>query len=674
MTTAGGESERLTTVEPERGLEARTAAPLPPAESGPGVTWRSVLISLLLMPVNIWWVTVVEVRWYTLDGTSLPLFITPIFFLFVLVLLNRVVRRWRPRAALRQGELLVVYIALALSCVFSGHDMLQNLIGAMGHAYYHARPENHWAERFLSLIPDWLFLGGRSGDANSLNAFYNGSVNPYDWRLLAPWIPRLAAWAAFVMALVVVMLGMNVLLRRQWTENERLAFPLVQLPMAMTDNSGRLPFWTNRVMWAGFLTAAGITMLNGFSHLYPSVPSIEVVKQYDVGQYFSTRPWSALAGTRIALYPFAIGLGYFVPLDLLFSCWFFFVWRKTQQVLGEAWGLGGQENRGWPFFAEQSSGAWIALVLLLIWTNRRYFGEILSDALGRSHRLPPDERRRYGWAVAGIVVGLLFLQWFCMQMGMSFGVALLFLAVYFGLSLGITRVRAELGVPHEINFVSPAQIMIATIGTQALGVHNLTAIACLHWLNRGYRCHPMPNQLESFKMAQGGRISLDRLIAFTVVLSIVAIALTYWSNLDVTFRAGAEAKAVGFKNWVGRESFERLNNWLSNPISLHVTQLSWTVAGALFVTFLHLMRSSFVWWPFHPAGYALALSYAMDYFWFAFLASWLIKMVLVRYGGMRLHTAAAPYFLGLILGDYVSGSIWAIVGPALNVSTYKIYI
>jgi hypothetical protein len=670
METAGREPEQLVTRRPEQALEEKTAPPLPAAEQGPGVTWRSVLLSLLLMPVNIWWVTIVEVRWYTLDGTSLPLFITPIFFLFALVLLNRLVARWRTRAALRQGELLVVYVALALSCVFSGHDMLQNLLGAMGHAHYHARPENHWADRFLGLVPTWLFVS----DPTSLNAFYNGSANPYDWRLLAPWIPRLAAWGAFVMALVLVMLGMNILLRRQWTENERLAFPLVQLPLAMTDPTGRLQFWTSRVMWSGFAVAAGITTLNGFAHLYPSVPGIAVVKQYDVGQYFSIRPWSALAGTRIALYPFAIGLGYFIPLDLSFSCWFFFLWRKMQEVVGEAAGMGGQQNTGWPFFREQSSGAWIALVLLLIWTNRRYFAEILQDALGTRRRLPEDERLRYRGAVLGIVVGLLFLLWFGMQMGMSFGVALLFLTIYFGLSLGITRVRAELGVPHEINFVSPAQIMLATLGTHALGAQNLTAIACLHWLNRGYRCHPMPNQLESFKMAQGGRINLDRLIWLTLALSMVAVLFTYWSNLDITFRAGAEANAVGFKRWVGAESFDRLNNWLANPISRHQTQLGWTVAGGLFVTFLHSMRGAFAWWPFHPAGYALALSFAMDYFWFAFLASWVLKTMLVRYGGMRLHTAAAPFFLGLVLGDYVAGSIWGIVGPMLNVSTYKIFI
>jgi hypothetical protein len=76
----------------------------------------------------------------------------------------------------------------------------------------------------------------------------------------------------------------------------------------------------------------------------------------------------------------------------------------------------------------------------------------------------------------------------------------------------------------------------------------------------------------------------------------------------------------------------------------------------------------------HPMGYALALSYAMDYFWFAFLFGWLIKLTLVRWGGMRTHTAAAPFFLGLIMGDYLAGSVWSLYGCLMEMRTYKMFI
>src|SRR5437868_7289498 len=111
-----------------------------------GITWRSLLIGLLLVIPNAYWITVVEVRWYTLDGTSLPLFITPIFFLFWLVMLNIAVRRLLPRAAprlaLSQPELLTVYIFLVIGTLLAGHDMFQNLFGAIAHADRFATPEN----------------------------------------------------------------------------------------------------------------------------------------------------------------------------------------------------------------------------------------------------------------------------------------------------------------------------------------------------------------------------------------------------------------------------------------------------------------------------------------------------------------------------------------------------
>jgi hypothetical protein len=631
-----------------------------------------VIIGLLLIPVTVYWITITEVRWYTLDGTSLPLFIQPVFFLFLLCLLNLAVRRLRRRALFEQGELLVVYVMVALACVFAGHDMLQNLIGTLGHPYRFATPSNGWEARFFGYLPTWLFVT----DRESLAAFYGGNTSIYDHAyLLQPWVRPLLWWALFVFAQVVVFLGFNILIRRQWTENEKLAFPLVQLPLAMTDPGSRTPFWSNRVMWAGFATAALVTTVNGLSYLYPSIPAL-AVKEYNITQTITDRPWSAMGTTNISLYPFAIGLAYFIPLDLSFSCWFFFVWRKAQQVLGAAAGLDAAANRGWPFFSEQSSGAWIGLMFILLWSNRAYLRKVFAELLGlRPPDVPSGELRSYRWALAGIVTGLLFVWFFFQAMGMTPKVASLFLLIYMGLSVAITRIRAELGTPHEINFVSPNAILVNTLGTTQLGPQNLTAMACTHWFNRGYRCHPMPNQLESFKMAEGGRIDLPRLYALTLAASGFAIFVTYWANLDVTFAAGATGKAAaGFKRWVGAESFERLSGWLTTPVVVNARNVGWMLAGLGVTFFLKGMRGAFIWWPFHPAGYALALSYAMDYFWFAFLVSWVIKLLLVRYGGMRMHTAAAPFFLGLILGDYVAGSVWAIYGPVMHMSTYKIFI
>lgn len=649
-------------------------APGPPQGEGRnrgGVSWRAVLVGLALTPVTIYWITVTEVRWYTLDGTSLPLFIQPVFFLFVLCLANLGVRSWRGRPWLQQGELLVVYVMVAMACVFAGHDMLQNLFGAIGHAQQFASPSNGWEAKFFSYLPSWLFVM----DRENLAQFYAGNVQITQRpELLKPWVGPLFWWGVFVFTQAVLFLSINVLLRRAWTEHERLSFPLVQLPMAMTEPEPRTPFWSNRVMWAGFAVAGGITLMNGLNHLYPFIPQL-ALKQYDLNQNFSSRPWNAIGTTHVNLYPFAIGMAYFIPLDLSFSCWFFFVWRKAQQVFGAAAGLDGAANRGWPFFTEQSSGAWIGLMLILAWSNRAWLQRLLGEALGMVRTTATrEELRQYRLAWTGVGVGLLLLWLFMLRCGMSPLVATLFLSLYLGLSVAITRVRAELGTPHETYFVSPNAILVNTLGTHALGAQNLTAMASMHWFNRGYRCHPMPNQLEAMRMASGGRIRLGRLFALLIAFSVVCILVTYWANLVVTWDAGATGKAVGFKRWVGAESFERLNGWVTTTVQARDTNLAWMLGGFVTVFALKALRGAFAWWPFHPMGYALALSYAIDYFWAAFMVGWLIKLVLVRWGGMRLHTQAAPFFLGLILGDYVVGSLWAIYGPVMQMSTYKIFI
>ena len=51
------------------------------------------------------------------------------------------------------------------------------------------------------------------------------------------------------------MISTMVILRRQWMERERLIYPLVQVPLAMTQSEERGqalgPFFKNPIMWAG---------------------------------------------------------------------------------------------------------------------------------------------------------------------------------------------------------------------------------------------------------------------------------------------------------------------------------------------------------------------------------------------------------------------------------------
>jgi len=652
--------------------DSTPVAPVAAGQPPRRVTARAVLLGVPLVALNAFWITVVEVRWYTLDGTSLPLFITPIFFLFCVCGLNALWRRVAPKSALQTGELLTIYILLVVGTVFAAHDLLQNLFGAITHADYFATPESGYKDTFFKyLLPSRFLL---VSDPTALKGWYQGGVRWYMPQYLLPFVGPLLWWALFVGVLYGMCMSLNVLIRKAWTEDEKLAFPIVQLPMAMVqpDDPAR-PFWTSRLMWSGFAFAAALDLLNGMHILIPSLPYIEQVKLFDIGQFVTARPWSAIGETKISMYPFAIGLAYFLPLDLAFSCLFFFVARKLFQVTGAAAGWDTSSNAGFPYFEQQASGAWIMLGLLLVWSLRGQLAHAWRMAMRRGGD-GGRERTEFRAALAGLGAGAVFLAWFSSAIGLSWWVALLFFALFFLLAIAITRVRAELGAPHEIYFVSPRTVLVTVFGVNAIGAQSLTALSVLYWFNRGYRAHPMPNQLEAFKMGEGAGVGRRQTVLLLIIAAVLGLVFTYWANLQVTYTDGALARSIGYKRWVGAESFDRLKGWLSTPTKPNGNQLAFMLGGALLVLALRGMRGAFLWWPFHPVGYALAVSYAMDYFWFAFFLSWLAKALIVRLGGMKAHNTAIPFFLGLILGDYVMGSLWAIIGPATGLQTYKIYI
>ena len=644
-----------------------------PDESPPAairaVTLRAVLLGVLLIPVNVYWVVVVEVRWYTLDGSCLPLFVTPVFMLAVVVACNIVVGKLAPGRALTRGELLTIYIMVVMSETMAGHDTLQNMFGSITHYawYTYQHPDLQWPQTFGALLPRHLQVL----DLGALEGFYEGHSTIYRWSTLRPWLAPLAWWSAFVLVLVMMMLSLNVIFRRAWTEQEKLSFPIIQLPLAMTEGGASTRFFASRLMWMGFAVAAGIDILNGLHLFYPTLPFLKM-RIGEVTLDFRTWPWNAMNGLPLSFYPFAIGLAYFLPLDLSFSAWFFYVFRKLENVGGAL--VGFDRYQDFPYINAQASGAWLGLAVFALWAGRHWLRQVFSTALGRGPLDDSREPMRYRTALLVLAAGFIFLLAFWSYAGMSLYVIVLFFGLFFLLAIAITRVRAELGAPHEIYYVNPTQIMVDALGTSALGPRNLTAMAQTHWLNRCYRNHPMPNQLEGFKMGEVAAIDGRRLLWVMFGATVLAMAATYWAHLHESYRSGALAKDLGFKWWAGGEAFGRLQRYIEFGEPAQAANRVATAAGFLFVGALGFMRSRYVWWPFHPAGYALGVSFAMDYFWFAFFIAWFLKLLLIRYGGMRTHRAAIPFFLGLILGDYIVGSIWAIIGPAAGVETYQIFI
>lgn len=117
-----------------------------------GATWRAILIGSILLPLNVYWLTVAEMK-YGSQATALPLFIYPVFILFCLVVCNVGLGKLWPTLCLSTGELLTIYVMQVISSSLSAYGMLQDLFAVIVHPYRFASPENEWKNLFFHHIP-----------------------------------------------------------------------------------------------------------------------------------------------------------------------------------------------------------------------------------------------------------------------------------------------------------------------------------------------------------------------------------------------------------------------------------------------------------------------------------------------------------------------------------------
>lgn len=642
-------------------------------------TLRAILIALILIPFNAYWIIQMERVRAGPYPTSISLFANAVFILAILLGLNALLRKVWPRRALRPLELLIVYSMLSVASGCAGMDFLQCLMQILGHAYHFATPENKWEVLFFRYLPTWLVVT----DREALVRYHEGHSTLYLPENYGPWLKPCLAWLAFIAALLLVMLCINLIVRKQWMDKERLTFPVVHLPLTMAADARG--FFRNRIMWAGFAIAFGIGVLNGLNFLFPTVPAIPV-KHTDLRPYITAKPWTAVGWLPVAFYPFAIGLGFLLPIDLLFSCWFFYLFWKGQRVLANA--LAWDVNPEVPYISQQSLGACFGLTLYLLYISRGHLREVWRGCWGilgegrdrkgekgeeKGHLGQETETTAYRLAVLGLVGGGIFLVAFSRAAQMSWWMIPLFFTVYFTICFTVTRMRAELGPPvHDFHLMGPDLMITRSVGTENIGGHDLGMLALYWWFNRAYRSHPMPHQIEGLKITHQLQERSAAMIVGILLAGVVGSAAAMWAFLHLGYDLGTAAKFWSGAGY-GWQNFGMLRTWLEVPSEPDHVASGAILGGFLFSLFLLAMRLRFLGWPFHPIGYAISGSWSINLVWMCLFISWLVKLILVRYGGLKLYRRALPLFLGLILGDCLSGSLWSLIGIVLGIPTYSFW-
>jgi len=620
------------------------------------ITRRAILIGLILVVVNAYWVGIASELWYQAIFTFLHPFPHAIFNLSVLIVLSFTLRRISRRFSLSPAELLVIYIMVVMVSTISGHTMMAILMGTLAHPYWFASPENEWKSLFWRYIPSWF----TTSDTKVLRGYLYGESTFHTLEHLRAWAIPILTWSLFIFFLYLSYLCIASILRKQWAENEKLSYPIVQLPLAMATDRR---FFRSNLLWIGFAISGSIRVIDGIHDLFPVVPQIP----HGYWIRFAEKPWNAMGSISVSFNLAVVGLTYFMPLDLAFSSWFFFWLSRIERAIASSMGVSVSSL----YINDRVSGAWIGIGVLAIWISRRHLISFLKHILGLERM--DDSREPFGYrTITFMFLGsFAFLGLFCYFAGMSLWAILVFFALHYMLALAISRVRAELGPPyHEVIGINPRGMMVEMFGSRRLRGGNLTVLTFLYAFDRCHRSHSMPSQVEALKIGERTGMNNRRLFgAMALAIGVGAVA-TLWSYLQIAYKYGTLAKMRGWVGHFGWESFNPLQRWLQYPQGTNVRGTLFMLGGFLFVFFLYGMRSRFLWWPLHPSGYVIsgAMWGGLCYFWFPVVVSWLVKLIILRYFGLKVHRRGIPFFFGLILGDYIPRSILSILSLILNLN------
>lgn len=633
--------------------------------------WWVIPFGAALIPVNSLWIARAEALDYSGFPTCASLFYNVIFTLIVLLVMNAVVRRMLPGIALCRREMLVIYGMVATGSSLVGHDTMQMLVPSIPHVSYFANDANRWGEIVAPRLPGWLTISPLS---DSIVKYEQGRSTLYLWEHVKIWLAPVAAWSVFLFCTIGSMLAINVILRRHWVEHERLTYPIVQIPLLITEGGGANSLLRNKLLWMGFAIAAGIDLLNGFAQFYPTLPKLNV-KLTDLSPMFAGHhPWTAMGWTPVSFYPFVIGLSFFMPTNMAFSSWFFYLLRKGQQVGVAA--LGYEGTHAWfPYLREQSFGALIALFAASLWFSRGYLKEVWRAAFlgeGQTH----DGGISYRGAFIALGLGLAGMAVFLVAAGMSSWLAVVYVLLFMAFCAALTRIRAELGPPsHEMGWVGTSHMIILGLGTSVLGPQNLAVFSLLYFQNRMHRGLLMPQQAECLKAAHESGLRIRTMVAALAVAGVVGVISAFWAMLHLGYgRQYASVHPGAPGSGFSHDAYNILTSWLTNPIHADYAGVAAISIGAGVALVLARLAVSIYGFPFHPAGYAIGMAFGMDYIWMPVMISWALKVLILRYWGLRGYRAAMPFFVGLVLGEFTVGGFWSFVRGVMGVQTYTFFI
>ncbi len=661
------------------------------------MTIRSIVIGLLM---SAFLGAVIHfndqvIRQTYLIGCSVPIAVLGVIVvLFCLV--NPLLRRIRTTWALRSRELAVVAMLMLAACSLLSGGLLETFPSAIMLPNHYARTEVTWrAENITDDVPDYFLVDGEYDDGRALDHYLRGapregrhiSISDVPWRA---WLPALSFWLPTVLVFVFGLIGLSIVVHRQWSRHEHLPYPIPRCinHLIDEDDEGRSTILRNKIFWIGFTLVCLFHLNNYLTSYFPDY-MIRFPNRFNfVPLAASLVPLIHKGGGNglfIIRLSFALtGLAFLLPRDVSFSLGIGpYLYAIAFGIL-TTYGIPlGNSQMGWfspGLRMGMQAGAYIGMFVMIIYTGRSYY----SGVFKRSLRIKTDVQVA-DEAVMGARLFMICSVAFCTILviaGVDWLLAILFTVLCYAMYLAIGRVIAESGYIFIQPFWAPVTLLIGFFGYKAMGWQAALLLLFVSAATMMDTREPLIGYfLNGFKLIDSHRLSIRKGAKYSIIALVVALAVAVPVTLYLNYDEGNALKK-SWASYAGKAPFQsalamkqKLSSQgvldeqgsatgLARLIQIRPDRASMIGFGTMFLLFLGLsaLRLRIPYWPLHPvlllvSGQGEAYRYVGPY-----LLGCAIKHLVLKYGGEKVYKRVIPIFIGMIAGEMGFGLLTTIVG------------
>jgi len=650
----------------------------------------TITFLVILLVIGLFAIVVDQLVW-AVTPTGL---VTSLFFPFIyVILILEVLGRYSKRFRLNPTQMLLLMIPLWLGA--GKAYITDGTVGETPWVDFQTTTASFWLGGLaspgasnwipaLQLLPSYVIPRSVSAAVEIFKGVPAGQAIPW-----GPFIAPMAFWSLFTIAVFLMNLSLAfTVMGPEWTETERLVFPLMVPPIYLINTSTTRDerghsalfglkttnlkmFW---IMVIVGLAVGGVPVILATVPAYAATVSSSLWGEIGLnwGSYIAgIMPGAYISPTFIILQSIImILLPYEVMITSLVTWLVIPMFYDTLAVkMGWVTYVAGSENNGawvygdeapFPYQIWGEVGLALGLGLYFAWRMRGRIASMLKSLTG-----PVQRERDFSIRTGAIVFVASTLLFYVLMllMDVNWLIGIFWLILYFLWSIYDARVYSEIWWHPSIMAMSywqlywpigaglgiwastPAQnnASLMAINTVNASVGNWGGSRSIAGFSPGY-------STGLYKVAHDTGSSIKDVFNWMTIIAIVGVPFATVFAFWMSAHLGGD---IFYSNWqpgnaLGSGITGLTNTWYSGD-SFAATW-AWTIGGIVLIFFLMWLRGMFPWFMFNPTAFVVTM-WLPEYMWLASLVALILKYAFSKsLGPRRTEELIVPAATGFAVG------------------------